>query len=120
MSATSRATIGLAGMSCASCAARIEKALAETPGVAEAAVNFALAQAAVTYDPTVATPEALKRVVESAGYEATWIQAQARKLGPGSAGPERGGAGAMGGASALQSWSALAPDRAPADESVGD
>ncbi len=116
MSATSRATIGLAGMSCASCAARIEKALAETPGVAEAAVNFALAQAAVTYDPTVATPEALKRVVESAGYEATWIQAQARKLGPGSAGPERGGAGAIGGRDGAPTSGTVAPDGAPADE----
>jgi Cu+-exporting ATPase len=73
MSTTARATIALAGMSCASCAARIEQALAATPGVAEAAVNFAVAQATVTYDPTVATPVALTRAVESAGYEATRI-----------------------------------------------
>ncbi|MDB5929409.1 MAG: heavy metal translocating P-type ATPase, partial [Polaromonas sp.] len=55
------------GMSCASCVARVEKALAATPGVAQASVNFATEQASVQAGPGV-TLAALKAVVEKAGY----------------------------------------------------
>ena len=39
-------------MSCAACASRVEKALSAVPGVASATVNFALARADVTFDPS--------------------------------------------------------------------
>ena len=55
------------GMSCASCVARVEKALAATPGVAQASVNFATEQASVRADASV-TLAALKAAVEKAGY----------------------------------------------------
>lgn len=39
------------GMSCAACAARVEKVLAHQPGVYAARINYAAANAAVEYDP---------------------------------------------------------------------
>jgi Cu+-exporting ATPase len=55
------------GMTCASCVARVEKALAATPGVAEASVNFATEQASVQASAEV-TLATLKAAVEKAGY----------------------------------------------------
>src|SRR5246127_1045402 len=59
-------TIG--GMTCASCAARIEKKLNKLDGVT-ATVNFATEKAAVTFPGTV-TSEDLIAVVERTGYTA--------------------------------------------------
>lgn len=61
--------VPVTGMHCAACATRIEQALAETPGVAEAGVNFATARATVKYDPRVATPDALRAAVRGQGYD---------------------------------------------------
>lgn len=55
------------GMTCASCVSRVEKALAATPGVAEASVNFATEQASVKASAEV-TLATLKAAVEKAGY----------------------------------------------------
>jgi P-type Cu+ transporter len=64
-----RTELAISGMTCASCAARIERKLNKLDGV-EATVNFATEHAAVTYDPAIAKPEALVEAVESAGYGA--------------------------------------------------
>ena len=56
------------GMHCASCVRRIEGALAELPGVAEATVNLALERATVRGLPGVADRAALVAAVEGAGY----------------------------------------------------
>ncbi|MGI8941101.1 MAG: heavy metal translocating P-type ATPase [Actinomycetota bacterium] len=56
------------GMTCASCARRVERTLAQQPGVAHAGVNFALAKATVSAPDEVAT-EDLVKAVEDAGYE---------------------------------------------------
>lgn len=61
----------LHGMSCASCASRIERGLNELQGVA-ATVNFAVEQAHVDHDASV-SPEDLVRAVESCGYQASLI-----------------------------------------------
>ena len=61
------ATFPVTGMTCASCVARVEKALAATPGVGRASVNFALEEASVQGDATV-TLAALRAVVGKAGY----------------------------------------------------
>jgi Cu+-exporting ATPase len=58
----------LGGMTCASCAARIEKRLNKIDGV-EASVNYALETASVTTDGSVSTAE-LIGAVESIGYRA--------------------------------------------------
>ena len=55
------------GMTCAACARRVERALAEQPGVLDAGVNFALERAAVKAEPEVETGW-LVEAVESAGY----------------------------------------------------
>ena len=44
-------SLKISGMSCAACAARIEKGLEKLPGVASAVVNFASEKATVSYDP---------------------------------------------------------------------
>ena len=62
--------LGLTGMTCAACAARIEKTLNRVPGVT-AAVNFATETASVGYDPASATPDQLLAAVARAGYGAT-------------------------------------------------
>ncbi len=55
-------------MSCAACAARVEKVLGEVPGVAEAVVNFATERAKVRYDPAKVQPQQLVSAVRGAGY----------------------------------------------------
>ena len=46
-----RQTFPVLNMSCAACAARVEKTIAKLPGVTNVAVNFAAATIAVEYDP---------------------------------------------------------------------
>ncbi len=57
------------GMTCASCVRRVEKALAKTPGVVSANVNFATHQATVLHGSHVAA-EQLVEAVDGAGYGA--------------------------------------------------
>ncbi|MBA3822841.1 MAG: copper-translocating P-type ATPase [Ktedonobacterales bacterium] len=59
------------GMTCASCALRVEKGLKKVPGVAEAAVNLATERATVTYDPAQADLATLLTKVAATGYTAT-------------------------------------------------
>ena len=67
------------GMSCASCVARVEKALTATPGVTAASVNFATEEASVQASDSV-TMAALKAAVDKAGYT---VGAQTLRLGIG-------------------------------------
>jgi Cu+-exporting ATPase len=64
-----QATLALEGMTCASCAARIERTLNKVDGV-EATVNFATETASISYDPALAAPEQLTAAVERIGYHA--------------------------------------------------
>jgi Cu+-exporting ATPase len=63
-----RVTLPIEGMHCASCVARVEKALSKTPGVQNASVNFATESASVQYDPSQASRENLVQAVKEAGY----------------------------------------------------
>ncbi len=56
-------------MTCAACAVSVESMLKSTPGVKEAAVNFANQTAWVEYDPAVAKPADLQNSVRSIGYD---------------------------------------------------
>jgi Cu+-exporting ATPase len=58
------------GMTCASCAGRVEKALAQVPGVARAAVNLATERATVEAVADL-DPAVLIKAVETAGYRAS-------------------------------------------------
>ena len=62
-------TFPIADMSCAACAAKVDKVLNNTPGVSRAAVNFAAATALVEYDPAQCSPAALREAVRQAGYD---------------------------------------------------
>jgi Cu+-exporting ATPase len=65
--------LAVSGMTCASCAARIEKKLSRVDGVT-ASVNFATETARVSYDPAVVTTEDLLGVVAATGYSARLSQ----------------------------------------------
>jgi P-type Cu+ transporter len=68
--APERLTLTLEGMTCASCAARIERKLNKLDGV-EATVNYATEQATVNYDPAGVAVDDLIRAVEASGYGAS-------------------------------------------------
>jgi Cu+-exporting ATPase len=62
--------IGIGGMTCASCVARVERALQSLPGVQEASVNLATESARVIWSAPPSDHEArLRRAVRDAGYE---------------------------------------------------
>ncbi|MCS6940012.1 MAG: heavy metal translocating P-type ATPase [Roseiflexus sp.] len=60
--------LAVTGMTCASCSARVAKALKKAPGVTDATVNLASEQAEVRFDPALVTPDRLVAAVEAAGY----------------------------------------------------
>jgi Cu+-exporting ATPase len=66
---TEQVRLDLEGMTCASCASRIERSLNELDGV-EATVNLVTNQAAVRFDPSVVSVSDLVGTVEAAGYAA--------------------------------------------------
>jgi Cu+-exporting ATPase len=64
------ATLDVEGMTCASCASRIERGLQKFAGVKEASVNLASERASVTYDPAQVNLAQLIQKVEAIGYQA--------------------------------------------------
>ena len=62
-------TYPVLGMSCASCAARVDKTLNGLPGVYQATVNYATAVAQVEYNPEVCSDATLQAAVQDAGYD---------------------------------------------------
>ena len=69
LSATEHVDLELTGMTCATCAMRIEKKLNKLDGVT-AMVNDATEKAAITFDPALADAERMIATVESIGYGA--------------------------------------------------
>ena len=63
--------LGIAGMTCASCVARVERALKKVPGVEEASVNLATESARVR-SAAALTREMISAAVQNAGYEPVW------------------------------------------------
>lgn len=61
-----RARIG--GLHCSLCTGTIEKALGKQPGVDKAAVSLTHEQALVEYDPRVARPDSLLKILRDIGY----------------------------------------------------
>lgn len=62
-------TFPVLGMSCASCAARVDKTLNRQQGVSKASVNYASATVTVEYDHSQCSPEVLQQIVQAAGYD---------------------------------------------------
>ena len=61
-------SLKIQGMSCASCVARVERALKKVSGVSEASVNLATEEAHVTVDPTQVSVSKLITAIDDAGY----------------------------------------------------
>ena len=78
--------LAIGGMTCASCAGRVEKALRNVPGVVEASVNLATERAAVRGVRGAVDAGVLVAAVEKAGYEASPVtdpaQAATSQEGP--------------------------------------
>ncbi|MEV4150706.1 heavy metal translocating P-type ATPase [Amycolatopsis sp. NPDC049691] len=68
MTTATRVELAIGGMTCASCAARVERKLNKVDGVT-ATVNYATEKAQVSY-PSELSVDDLKAVVEAAGYSA--------------------------------------------------
>ncbi len=77
-----RADLPIEGMTCASCANRIEKRLGKQPGVESANVNFATKVATVKYDPAATGPEKLAKAVDDIGYKAVVPRARHNAVNP--------------------------------------
>ena len=67
--------VGVQGMTCASCVARVERALGQLDGVQEATVNLATEKASVSFDPEKVTVPALLEAVKERGYTPVTAQA---------------------------------------------
>jgi Cu+-exporting ATPase len=65
-----RIDLPITGMTCAACAARIERSLGKAEGVAEAAVNLATERASVTFDPAVTSVDRIVETIRDTGYDA--------------------------------------------------
>ncbi len=62
--------LALKGMTCAACAARLEKVLNSQEGIMKAVVNFAIESAAVEYNPAQVSIDDIIKAVQRAGYDA--------------------------------------------------
>ena len=67
--ATGAVSLPVTGMSCAACAANIERALKKLPGIGAAGVNYATNRATVTFDPAVLTVPAIVEAIRDVGYD---------------------------------------------------
>ena len=65
--------IAVQGMTCASCVARVEKAIGRVAGVASASVNLATERAEVSY-ATAPVHEAVVQAIRKAGYDVAPVQ----------------------------------------------
>jgi len=73
--ATEQVELPITGMTCASCANRIERKLNKLDGVS-ASVNYATQKASVEYNPAAVAPDQLIGAVEAAGYQAVLPSAE--------------------------------------------
>ncbi len=64
-----RKTFPVLEMTCAACAVSVESMLKSSEGVLDAGVNFANQDAWIEYDPQLTSPEKLRAVVQSIGYD---------------------------------------------------
>ena len=62
------------GMSCASCAARIEKKVGEVDGVDQAGVNFGAESVTVDFDPDRTSPESIIQTIKKIGFSVPTVK----------------------------------------------
>ena len=73
-SEVSELDVGVEGMTCGSCAARVEKVLSRHHGVRDASVNFATGKAHVAFDPSAVDIDDLTAAVDKIGYGLTSLE----------------------------------------------
>ena len=73
---TTKTTLNIGGMTCASCVAHVEHALAEVPGVTDAAVNLATEKATVEYVPGLAGLPDFSQAIAGSGYRVEGVEGQ--------------------------------------------
>ncbi|MBK1644679.1 copper-translocating P-type ATPase [Thiocapsa imhoffii] len=61
-------TLGIEGMTCAACVARVERAIRALPGVLAADINLSTETARVTYLPATSSAERIAETIRAAGY----------------------------------------------------
>ncbi len=66
--AESRITLPVEGMTCATCASRIERVIGKLPGIEQASVNLATKHADVAYDPASVGPADITAAIVKAGF----------------------------------------------------
>lgn len=66
---TNKRTFPTLEMTCASCAVSIESMLTHTPGIKTVAVNYANQSTTVEWNPEETSPEEIRKVVQSIGYD---------------------------------------------------
>ena len=71
----------VAGMTCAACVNKVEKALKRLPGVQEATVSLAAGQAGVVFDSQSCSLPEMQQVIEEIGYEVPWTRLPLLVLG---------------------------------------
>jgi copper-transporting P-type ATPase V len=67
--------LDISGMTCGSCATRVQRTLSRQPGVSEALVNYATGRATVALESGAVDPELLMAAVRKAGYGASPVAA---------------------------------------------
>jgi len=89
---TAEAELSVAGMTCAACVARVERALKGVDGVVDASVNLATERAGVVYLPELVDVAQLSEAVEGAGYQVVAAEGEDRLAAEEEARAERLGA----------------------------
>ncbi|OAY59824.1 probable copper-transporting ATPase HMA5 [Manihot esculenta] len=69
-----KAVFSVVGMTCAACAASVEKAVKRLPGIREATIDVLNNRAQVLFYPSFVDEETIRETIEDAGFEATLIQ----------------------------------------------
>ena len=82
-------TIPVGGMTCASCASAIERAIRKLPGAASVSVNLATEKALVSYDPSLLRLSEIKQAIVKAGYTPLAIESGAAAVDEHKAAKER-------------------------------
>lgn len=73
---TRKITLGIDGMTCASCATAVERSIGKLEGVLSVSVNLTTEKAIIEYDPSRVRISSIKHAVEKAGYTANIMTTQ--------------------------------------------
>lgn len=66
--ATEKLMLKIAGMQCEHCRKSVAEAIKAVPGVKEVSVDLAGGVATAIFEPGAASPEAIRKAVQTAGY----------------------------------------------------